>query len=193
MTKTDASEVTAKARILSREEIAQIEAADTLLQAENSLVRAYTELSSAESDLHEKGMAFGRAMIAFRHEYKRKGKGWLARIPELGISEAKAYYWIHEVEGKPTNRHHRYWNDQASCVTQKSGSGGPRKPLDWAQAQVKLNNLIDTLTALGAVSPESKAALLEPVERLAGLIGYTLVPTTAEVDAVKGSHALSIN
>ena len=113
---------TDKGRELSREEMAAYQVADTLLHADNEVVRTYRDLDKAESNLHEKGLAFGRALIAFREEYKRKGKGWLEKLHSFGVSEAKAYYWIREVEGKPNNRHRRYWDDREFCVTQNSST-----------------------------------------------------------------------
>jgi hypothetical protein len=111
---------TDEGRVLSPEEVAAVQTADTLLQADNEVIRTHSDLETAEGNLHEKGLAFGRALIAFCEEYKRKGKGWLEKLPELGVSVAKAYYWIYAVEGKSNNRHKKYWDDTEFCATQNS-------------------------------------------------------------------------
>jgi hypothetical protein len=116
----DENHATEEGRAFSQEEITTANANDALLRAENEVNRANKNLSSAEGNLHEKGLALGRAVIALREEYKRRGNGYLDRLPALGVSRAKAYYWINEVEGKPNNRHRRYEDEREFCVTQNS-------------------------------------------------------------------------
>ena len=211
---TEVKEVSAGGRIFSPQQIAEVEAADTLLHADNAVARAYTELTTTEANLHEKGLVFGQAMIAFREAYKRKGKGWLARLPALGISQAKAFYWIYEIEKKPNDRHRRYWadlesaappnpgNDREFCVTQSSipasaiDSNPPADPAKPRKRSRKGSGTAgdDTVEVKIYLSAKQKEKFQAAAKKLVGLGGSTnlheaiyhvVIQKAAEFDAGK--------
>ena len=106
-------------RVFSREEVAAANASDMGLQAENAASRAYYELTGAEGSLHEKGVAFGHALVALR-EILKPHKSWMQEVTRLGFKYSKVAYWINVVEGKSNNRHLTYELDDQLCVTQNA-------------------------------------------------------------------------
>jgi hypothetical protein len=129
---------TDKGYIFNAEQVAAVVAKDTKLQAENEVRRTFIELQGAEGNSHEKGLAFGRAMIKFREENPRN---WMKALEALRLPGGyhKAKYWINEVEGTPNNRHLKYDDDRYFCVTQNSkgkGRGGK-----WSLPRLELKTL----------------------------------------------------
>ena len=64
----------------------------------------FERLEKAERSFDE-GMQFGQAVIGLRDEIKANhSRNFKARLQELGITYAKARYWMAIAEGKEINR-----------------------------------------------------------------------------------------
>jgi len=193
-------------RVLTPEEVAAVN--DPILTAENEAVNRATALEGAEGSLDTVGRAFGEAMMALRKA--TKGKDWMVRLKRLGISYHKAYYWTNVVEGKSNNRHKRYEQDDfvqhktGRSARSRSAASAPSKALDWAEAASRLGILVDAIAKLSAVEPAGKKTVCPTFERLAALLGYTLLTkqdasevedmlAAALIDAVHSEGTVTVN
>ena len=180
-----------KGRTLTPEEIAAIP--NPILDAENDAVAKAKALEANEGNLETAGRAFGEAILALKKA--TKGKDFMVRLERLHISYDKARYWVNVVEGKSNNRHRRYFEEPVG-VTPKgrksSGSSIP-KPADWPDLSLKLDRLVDTIASLHSRNPASDETLLKPVERLAALLGYTLVPVGVSGNRPQVEEEVSVN
>jgi len=128
--------------------------------AEKKAVECFAALEVAERNFTE-GLEFGRAVIEIRTEIKSSGgKNWMQRLEELGITYAKARYWIAVVEGKPA---------------QRSKTKAQEPALDWDTALAKLKPLVDEIEIIKRRKPVGSTILEGELIKLAEILGYELV------------------
>lgn len=88
----------------TEEEIAAAANSKPQTDTEKKAQELFKALEEAEFSFAP-GIEFGFTMIALREERKASGdKNWMLRLEELGISYAKARYWMTVAEGKPIHR-----------------------------------------------------------------------------------------
>jgi hypothetical protein len=180
-----------KGRTLTPEEISAIP--NPVLDAENEAITKAKALEANEGNLETAGRAFGEAILALRKVTKRKD--YMVRLERLGISYDKARYWLNVVEGKSNDRHRRYFEEPVGVTPNRRksrGSSAP-KPADWPDLSLKLDRLVETIASLHSQNPASDETLLKPVERLAALLGYTLVPVGVSGNQSRVEEELSVN
>jgi hypothetical protein len=130
-------------------------------ETERRVVETFNALERAESEFNP-GVEFGKAVIELRKEIKATGRGkWMERLNQLGITYAKARYWIAVVEGEPINR---------------GKVADAEKPAwDWNAALAKLEQLVDQVEMLKRGDPDGSMVLDKPLEQLAEILGWRLV------------------
>jgi hypothetical protein len=115
--------------------------------AERRALQSFVQLQAAEADCRSVGLAFGHAVVALREEIKTKrGRDFMERLKQLGISQEKARYWMAKAERKKTNRHK---------------DADEKKPFTWEDAADQLNKLVRKASVLGFRSPKNEAAFAE--------------------------------
>lgn len=180
-----------KGRTLTPEEISAI--ANPVLEAENDAVTKAKALEAHEGNVETAGRAFGEAILALKKA--TKGKDFMVRLERLRISYDKARYWVNVVEGKSNNRHLRYFEEPVGATPNRRKSRGSStpKPTDWPDLSLKLDRLVETIASLHSQNPASDETLLKPVERLAALLGYTLVPIGVSGNQPQVEEEVSVN
>jgi hypothetical protein len=119
-------------------------------------VKSFGQLRSAEYGYRKVGVAFGNAVVALRDEVKsRRGRDFMARLKELGISQEKARYWMAKAEGKQTDRHHRDapvgWDSAFECLKELRGKlVFLRKPSHKAEFEARALAFAQELDKLAA-------------------------------------------
>jgi hypothetical protein len=178
-------------RTLTPEEIAAIP--KPILKAENDAVTKAKALEANEGNVETAGRAFGEAILTLKKV--ANGKDFMARLERLAILYEKARYWIDVVEGKSNNRHRRYFEEPVGVtpIRRKSRGSSTPKPKDWPDLSLRLDRLVQTIASLHVQNPASDGTLLKPVERLAALLGYTLVPVRVSGNQPQVEEEVSVN
>jgi hypothetical protein len=138
-------------------------AAAALSGAERRAVDCFERLEKAERSFDE-GMQFGQAVIDLRDEIKANHRrNFKARLEELGITYAKARYWMAIAEGREINR-----------GTAKEKAASTSAP-DWDAATDRFEKLSGVIADLYHSQPDGSEGLIEVLHDLADELGYELV------------------
>jgi hypothetical protein len=130
--------------------------------AERKVVECFAVLEIAELNF-EPGKEFGSALVKLREEIKKSGgRNFMERLEQLGITYAKARYWIAVVEGKPISR----------GAAKKEAQ---RASFDWHAATDQLEALRNNVYMLKISQPDGDEPLIETLTAWADELGYDLV------------------
>lgn len=152
-------------------------------EAEKKAVKCFAAFTKVEDAFHKAeeafnatGKAFGQAVVELREEIKASGdRDFMARLELLGISYAKARYWMDAVEGKPMNRHKKELPKEQNVPIGLSPRV-ERPAFDWNAALARLENLRDDIYILKQSQPDGSELLVAPLKTLAETVGYQLQP-----------------
>jgi hypothetical protein len=125
---------------------------------EERAVRCFEQLEKAERNFAE-GMQFGQSMIDLR-EFLPHGQ-WMPRLKDLGISYAKARYWMAVADRRPINR--------------GKAKAAPAQPTSWDVATDKFEKLSSGIVDLYSRQPDGFEGLVELLHELASTLGYDLI------------------
>ena len=130
----------------------------------------FERLEKAERSFDE-GMQFGQAVVDLRDEIKANhGRNFKARLQELGITYAKARYWMAIAEGKEINRG---GNAKEKAVSTPTPDWDPAT--DWDAATDRFEKLSGAIADLYRSEPDGSEGLIEVLHDLANELGYELV------------------
>jgi hypothetical protein len=148
-------------------------------ETEKELVESYKTFEAIDVKREAAGTYFGEKVVQLREEIKARGdRNFMARIKQLGISQAKARYWMDKIDGKDPDRHK-----------------AKEDPIfDWDTALQKLEALRDAVEMLMQSELVGSDVLVDPLRQLGDLIGYQIVAKGGENDLLqrKGSDGSSV-
>jgi hypothetical protein len=151
---------------------------DTAAALEDEVRQLDKAIDKAEGDAEKTGRQFGQKLIKLRDlRKKEKTKDWMPYLQQvLEVKYEKARYWINVVEGKSNHRLYHQIGAAPNSAHSKGRSSFEKPLKDWTEANKRMNDFLVPLSRLHQKSPLGSDMLLDPLQKLAALLGYKVEP-----------------